>query len=861
MDITNIPEQWAKTKGWMPTKGKTKRPMMGADKADLCPTLDKLPGLVNITGGFATSWSNPIAILDVDNCIPSSPLFPDCLVSLIRETYTEYSLSGNGLHIVFTTDKEKLPYKGYIKTKNFPGQLSLKNNFMVTTGNKLPDSPSILAHIPVERLKDILGGLTPLTPLEQEIQKRKYKKEVVDDKAIHMEKVDEESDHDESNDSKPVPPVPPSGPLVPPSGPLAPPIHSQTTTQVDADVPSLPKFRKMVAAIPIDQSDRVKRVYEDEFGQAYEHYHFWLTIGMAIHDYGERIGQITQALDLYLSWSALDPVSYESDEDVLRKWESFHNDPKAQQVTYKTVIKLANIFSFNYPKRVYDSRAKKLTPYPILTEYENFEYLLDKFHIQLYSMNNLTLFVKGDEDIISKYFMLDQVHNLFGYCGPMSRSKLYAATLLMCQASNWKGLSNTKNLVDIWIEQKKPTVDVFYEWLNTPSEQLPDELKFPRYSGTTPVNQLTTFEDLESCIEWDTDNTPDAEEIKALYRKMLFATFMQLIKLHEPTMAQFEDNGGFFALIGPENTYKTTFFKLLLPLQLEFLRKEQNQELVGEKNKRDFVRNLSSAAILLVDEFEGFMDHKKSGSFFKAVISSNTTSFTDIYQTEEQNLKRRAILVGTSNDYMQIVSDNGSRRLWYTKIKKINTTKMLSLNLHAVYTDLRERFKAEVALGHTPWLLSREEIMRVTEHNKLIRTKSSIDYDLEELFPYTTQYDIDTVYLHREMIFPKKAIHALPQTDDSGTPTCGRFLKTQHVIKLLTFNGYKVPPTAELNRALTRFCMEFLGQRTRVVSHRDMVIESGRLCLYKKQGSYQHKLWVMPTEEDNVIKEEDDNNV
>ena len=95
--------------------------------------------------------------------------------------------------------------------------------------------------------------------------------------------------------------------------------------------------------------------------------------------------------------------------------------------------------------------------------------------------------------------MLDQIQNLFGYYGPFNKTKLYAATLRLCQDSLWQGLSNTKNLVDIWVEQPKVQVDLFNEWLNWPSHTLSNDLKFPRNTGTHIDAPLTTFEDLEAC--------------------------------------------------------------------------------------------------------------------------------------------------------------------------------------------------------------------------------------------------------------------------------------------------------------------------------------------------------------------------
>ena len=841
-----IPVEWAQATGWtrsfssspvLSDKG-TKRPLIPADEADSAPTLTELlegENPVNPIGycGFLSSMSSPFAVIDIDapkatkaflqekrkeleaqaqgpqgtqdalstyyKMVEENVLsaLPQALRTLIQESYAEYSASWTGVHLVIKVDKTQFPKsKAYWKSKEFDGQLSITNNYMVTTGNRLQESSTQIKEVPFALL-DILFNISK--PSGQELDYTK------DNEAI---------------------------------------ILSET-------LPSLTEVENALMLIPLDQGPRIQEVYKQVTGSKYEHYDFWLHVGMSLHDYATRAKQLTNGLAMFIKWSVLDKEAFVSDEDVAQKWESFNSQDREDGITYKTLFKLSLAFQFNYPRRVKSRDGVQLLN-PEKTEYVNFKYLMEKYHLQLYQANGTEVYLKGDEDIVQKYFMLQGVHSLFGYYGPFDAIMLQSATWRLCQDSLWKGLTGTQSFVQAWLTEKKPEIDVFSLWLDEEDENLPDSYKFPRFFDSNPrrvhnTPEKNTLEYLLSCIEWEEGQDID------LCRLMLEKTMMQLIKLHEPATLQFEDNGGMFALIGPENTYKTTFFKLLLPVPLEYLRKDVNQELASEKNKRDFMRYLSTRTIVLVDEFEGFMDHKRSGSFFKAVISGNVTSFTDIYQTSEKDLKRKAILVGTSNDAKQIISENGSRRLWYAKIVSIDTRKMMDINLHKLYQNIRAEFRERMALGDLPWLMEHADTKKVTQQNKQIRASSSIDLELRELFPYSTDYNITDRPDDIKKIITSYKISELKNGKDNEP---SRFMKTSQVSKLLKFNGMDVPPFAELERALSRYCKEFLGHDGKPIylsskQGKEMVIDDGRLCSHKKaNGVWNYKFWILPTEED-----------
>lgn len=796
-NLEKIPYSWAEQQGWTRSRGplgskEAKRPLIDPDKAHMAGPLASVKDSENPIG-FLTSLQSPIVIIDVD-----APKDLKEQVKALRQA--GLTQEADTLIKQRLIDPLPAPIRSYLSSTYVEWSQSMVGLHIVLSTDKT-------------------AWTNP---------KAYYKAEWLGQLSVHSNYMVTTGNVYHQSDILVVSPEELDALFG---------ISKRITRDTPMGVPTLTEMEQALAVLPLDQSPRIKEVYSNITGEAYEHYSFWLKVGMAIHDYAVRTNSLSTGLELFLKWSATDPTDFDGDESVERKWNSFTHSEDG--ITYNTVLKLAAAFQFNYPRRL-RSREGTLLINPDTSEYVNFKYLMDKYNLTLYACGT-ELYLQGDESIIKKYFMLQGVHNMFGYYGPFDATLLQAATWVLCQDSHWRKLNSTISFVNRWIAEPKQEVDVFNKWLDTPD--LPPEYRYPRFFGGTRHDVPNTFEYVASCIEWAED-----QDVQ-LCKRMLYRTFMQLIKLHDPTSLTFEDNGGMFALIGPENTYKTTFFKLLLPVPLEFLRKDINQELTGEKNKRDFIRYLSTSAIVLVDEFEGFMDNKKSGSFFKSIISGNVTSFTDIYQTKELALKRKAILVGTSNELRQIISDNGSRRLWFARIKMVHTERLLNVDLHAFYNNMRDEFRALVAQGKAPWLMEFTETLSITQQNKAIKAQSSVDIALRDLFDYTTDYNVHAPnfnwerFLQYDGKLTRKALLDNP-----------RLMKTSQVAQFLSAHDIRVP-FAELERALERFCMDFIGQTKDVEvqtnTHAKVVVKRGQLCCnLRPNGTYNHKFWIMPIPED-----------
>jgi len=786
---TSIPKELRDTPGW--TTHNNKVPTIHPNKPQDCVVLDRLTGN-NI--GFINSEANPYIIIDIDHpkneakeqikhdlsvgayawsspehiraLSPFISTLPTSITQLFGKTYTEFSITGTGIHLVMKLTEDK-PLKAYYKTATFPGQVSFKNNFMVFTGIPFPGAGQNIMSVDLDTLMKFCAP--------------------VSSKASRVTQP-EKSDED-----------------------------------LMLKKPSLSLVRKALGLLTLDQSERLKTVYKETLGYEYEHYQYWLEVGMALHDYDSSVNGYA----LYLEWSALDQECYTGEKDVEAKWVSFETS-KNVKITWRTLMKLANRLELDYPRQTMVKG--KRTGNPVHSEFENFVYLADRFSLKLYEDDGF--YVSGDKDICEKYFKAHNAKEWFGkYYGPFSRETLAGCILLLCQGHRYRALSlsTAKALTDTWLTRPRLEFDLFATWLDTPLEDHPDELQYVEtQEGRVHVSAFNHNSNINYLMKCITLNRTQTSE--ALCTDLIKKTLMHIIKFREQINMPFVDNGGMLILIGPENTRKSTFFKLLLPQPLWFMRKEINMAIDGAKGMRDFIRYLGRRVIVQVDEFEGLMDHAKHGAVFKAIISGNSMSLTDIYSTHETELPRKAIIVATSNERKQIFSDNGTRRMWTVQVEHIDTDAMLKINWYKFYNDLRKEFRSEIKAGRTPWLLNQNQIDSVEQQNLLVSAKSDIQLMLEECFPWDmAKIDFRDI----------KSV----QQDITG-----QLYTTREVIDYLHFKGFpsKSLKMSALTRALERYCGDYTLTRVspKVLIQPKATVFRGQIT----QGRFTK--WVLPTRSD-----------
>ena len=308
--LAQIPNSWAEQIGWTRSRGpigskEAKRPLIDPDKANMAGPLSSVADSTNPVG-FLTSLQSPIVIIDVDA--------PKDLKEQVK------ALRQAGLtHEADTLIQQRLidplpaPIRSYLDKTYVEWSQSMAGLHIVLSTQKTWPKP-----------------------------KAYYKAEWLGQLSVHSNYMVTTGNMYHGGDILEVAPEELDA------------LFGITRKNVVRDtpmgIPSTLEMEQALAVIPLDQSQRVKEVYSNLFGEAYEHYNFWLKIGMAIHDYATRINSPSTGLELFLKWSATDPTDFDGDEAVERKWNSFRASDDG--ITFNTILKLAAAFQFNYPRRI-----------------------------------------------------------------------------------------------------------------------------------------------------------------------------------------------------------------------------------------------------------------------------------------------------------------------------------------------------------------------------------------------------------------------------------------------------------------------------------------------------------------------------
>lgn len=174
--LLHVPEVLAKERRWISSISvtdfhklkTTKRPAVAVNddssflSLNTCINsfLSKRKKSTFVNFGYVSYFNSPFCILDIDDSL-SDPSFMSSesftiLSRLSRLTYSEHSLSGNSLHLVFTVTSPKPEKIAYLKSSSgWKGQLSLDRNFMIFTGEKYQESPGTVCSLDLSHLDEL----------------------------------------------------------------------------------------------------------------------------------------------------------------------------------------------------------------------------------------------------------------------------------------------------------------------------------------------------------------------------------------------------------------------------------------------------------------------------------------------------------------------------------------------------------------------------------------------------------------------------------------------------------------------------------------------------------------------------------
>jgi hypothetical protein len=526
-------------------------------------------------------------------------------------------------------------------------------------------------------------------------------------------------------------------------------------------------IKECLSLCKLDQSNVVKKAYLNLFQQEYGHYDYWLKILQALHDYATKSGKVSETLQLAIDWSREDAASFQSENDIITKWDSFGRTENT--ITYKTLLKLAQLLRFQWPKPAYDKKGNP-TGGPAVNENENFKYLINKLGIEFYRDDfSQEYYVKVDDKLKSKYFQGDiDTFEFFDLIGPFEDKTLSSR---MWEISQDYGYTNVvKNTIEAlffaYFKKSLKRFNFMEMWLSVPGDQLPYNLREPN----TDINK-SNLNYLLSLIPIASTHNPE------LIRKYFETFFFEMtMPIYNP-LRKF--SGRSFALIlsGRGGTHKTTFFQMLFPQFLSrILMTSQTEKLKSDKSKRDMERALTSHALVCVDEFDMFYD-PNDDALFKNLVTTDRPDFTEIYAKKTSKPNRQAVLAGTTNKEYIPFSPDCNRQFALIKITDpIDTSGMELINWHHFYRHY-------VALGRKnlstkPWQFTQEDYATQYKDNEFFRASSNLEQSLRAVFDFDCTlkhhkepYDFNTIssaQTDKRLIKVKDIRAALVQYNPSG---------------------------------------------------------------------------------------------
>ena len=514
--------------------------------------------------------------------------------------------------------------------------------------------------------------------------------------------------------------------------------------ETDEKLPSTNEVLERLRMLPWDHNPRLMRAYRIIFGEEYTPYEYWLKVLMALSDFvskspNKNMDQVL-CLEELDKWSAKDKERYKGPQDIANKWKSFQR--KENKISYHTLFALSHAITLRWPVAKLPSAKQKeagiTDPIPIVTEYKNFLALINFYDLKLHrdTHTSTKVYISGDEDVTKRYFTHMDVEGHYDkYHGPWEEKSLIAKLHIMCQDHGMIGISHpvVKQHVINWLSQMSREIDLVLKFFDTPFEKLP-----ARYQENKQFRPVTDIDYIFSCLDINFQ-TPDRARELSLYKKYYKSWLMGiprgLYKMWKDHM-----NNCILLLTGPEQVYKTTHFKRLLP---RFLREQQ----VGftphgfstEAAVRDVTKLAAACTVLVWDEIEQYLN-AETESNFKKLLDNNPIQVIDKYNTLASYIRPVAIYGATSNKNQFRLSDSGNRRIFHIPVNKVDTNKLDTVNWWVLINDLRDEMLAHKG-PLPPWLLSEEELQFQAILHGNIKAKNELDIMLEEVFDLETPFD------------------------------------------------------------------------------------------------------------------------
>lgn len=585
----------------------------------------------------------------------------------------------------------------------------------------------------------------------------------------------------------------------------------EAPTGLRADTPSLIQIKQWLDRIPATLSDhplqhRFYNVYRTftppvESPSDYDH---WRMVAAAVHYASALLGDIEGGCVLFDEWSANDQDNYSGSAAARKKY--FDNPPKfdGSDITHWTLAKLSHaaVPVWPYPLQIkVRGDVKTIYHLPSASNVHNFKAMIEHMNLNL-RQNEVTkeISVAGNKILIDQHFK--NVH---------TKEALETGVLSLCHDNYFQQIGpGTANSFAKWMALNTThTFNPIKEWID--NEPVYDPDKEPSY-----FNQL-----------FDTLAIPSHELVnRQLYRTYLRKSLMGIIRAHY-YRGQYSATTGIIILQGPEQTYKSTWVRQLLPFELRQYIFNSQAKLGKNANIKEIQLETGVCQIWLRDEVEEIL--AGGDAALKNLLVQETDAYRPLYGTTPIIVPRKCIFFGTTNVQELPITDDGSRRIQIIPVINCDTEAQAKIPMVRVFKELLYEFERTKEDQYNLWTLSKDEIALTNSINTNSR-KADQDADvyLKETFDFNSTFNLYDYCGKNGAIDRKKT------------------LTIQQIIQDIKMSMSVTLSPKQLKHALKRQCGNWTGTYHENLAVNSMYIEKGCATYKKADGKIGFAAWILP---------------
>lgn len=201
----------------------------------------------------------------------------------------------------------------------------------------------------------------------------------------------------------------------------------------------------------------------------------------------------------------------------------------------------------------------------------------------------------------------------------------------------------------------------------------------------------------------------DCEYVRYFVRKWLVGIISSIYGQHSRLM---------LILAGKQKTGKTEWFRRLLPEELQ----SYYTEISAGMKDTDFNIMMTQKLIIMDDEFEA--KRKKQETALKALLSKQSFTVREPFGRVQIDLKRLAVLCGTSNESVLLSDTTGNSRLMPITVLSINHDAYNMIDKTALWMEIYNLYHSGF-----DWRLNNDDVELLSKYSTKFEDYSS-EYEL-----------------------------------------------------------------------------------------------------------------------------------